>query len=106
MGNAKDLSYDEKNLLDKLNKEEESIKKVLDEYLSIYETGYDYKALNNFTDYKQNNSLADVGKESYISWRDGLLATAEGDTALEKELLALAEQQFPDYAKYFENLNK
>ena len=106
MGNAKDLSYDEKNLLDKLNKEEESIKKVLDEYLSIYETGYDYKALNSFTDYKQNNPLADVGKESYISWRDGLLATAEGDKALEKELLALAEQQFPDYAKYFENLNK
>ena len=106
MGNAKDLSYDEKNLLDKLNKEEASIKKVLDEYLSIYETGYDYKALNNFADYKQNNPLADVGKESYISWRDGLLATAEGDTALEKELLSLAEQQFPDYAKYFENLNK
>lgn len=106
MGNAKDLSYDEKNLLDKLNKEEESIKKVLDEYLSIYETGYDYKALNSFTDYKQNNPLADVGKESYISWRNGLLATAEGDTALEKELLSLAEQQFPDYAKYFENLNK
>lgn len=50
--------------------------------------------------------MADVGKESYISWRNGLLATAEGDTALEKELLALAEQQFPDYAKYFENLNK
>lgn len=106
MGNAKDLSYDEKNLLDKLNKEEASIKKVLDEYLSIYETGYDYKALNSFADYKQNNPLADVGKESYISWRDGLLATAEGDKALEKELLALAEQQFPDYAKYFENLNK
>lgn len=106
MGNAKDLSYDEKNLLDKLNKEEESIKKVLDEYLSIYETGYDYKALNSFTDYKQNNPLADVAKESYISWRDGLLATAEGDTALEKELLSLAEQQFPDYAKYFESLNK
>ena len=106
MGNAKDLSYDEKNLLDKLNKEEASIKKVLDEYLSIYETGYDYKALNSFTDYKQNNPLADVGKDSYISWRNGLLATAEGDTALEKELLALAEQQFPNYAKYFENLNK
>lgn len=106
MGNAKDLSYDEKNLLDKLNKEEASIKKVLDEYLSIYETGYDYKALNNFADYKQNNPLEDVGKESYISWRNGLLATAEGDTALEKELLSLAEKQFPDYAKYFENLNK
>ena len=64
-------------------------------------------AFIKFETYKTNDeSYKNLGKESYISWRDGLLKTANGDKLLEKELLALAEQQFPDYAKYFENLNK
>ncbi len=104
LGNAKNLSDDEKRLLNELKKEEKAIKKVLDDYQVIYETGYKYLAQNNFEDFAKENPLDNVGKENYLSWRDGLLATAEGDTALEKELLALAEQQFPDYSKYFENL--
>ena len=64
-------------------------------------------AFVKFETYKINDdSYKNLGKDSYISWRDGLLKTADGDKLLEKELLALAEQQFPDYAKYFENLNK
>lgn len=102
--NAKDLTVSENILLEKLKKEEEALKKVLDEYQEIYNIGYSYTASTQFTEYIQNNPLKSVGRKSYVAWREGLLATADGDTKLEDELLALAEQQFPDYAKYFENL--
>lgn len=102
--NAKDLTVSESILLENLKKEEKALKKVLDEYLEIYNIGYNYKASTQFTEYAQNNPLKNVGRKSYVAWREGLLATADGDTKLEDELLALAEQQFPDYAKYFENL--
>lgn len=102
--NAKDLTVSENILLEKLKKEEEALKKVLDEYQEIYNIGYSYTASTQFTEYIQNNPLKNVGRKSYVAWREGLLATADGDTKLEDELLALAEQQFPDYAKYFENL--
>lgn len=106
LGNMTKRTDEEEYLLELLNKEASAMKKVLDVHRANYETNNQFTALNLFDNYELINSTADVGKESYISWRDGLLATAEGDTALEKELLSLAEQQFPDYAKYFENLNK
>ena len=83
-------------------------------YLEIFQSDIDVvkqdisaNAFIKFETYKTNDeSYKNLGKESYISWRDGLLKTANGDKLLEKELLSLAEQQFPDYAKYFESLNK
>ena len=106
LGGMTKRTEEEEYLLELLNKEASAMKKILDVHRVTYETKNQLTALNLFDNYELINSTTDVGKESYISWRDGLLATAEGDTALEKELLALAEQQFPDYAKYFENLNK
>lgn len=106
LGGMTKRTEEEEYLLELLNKEASAMKKILDVHRVTYETKNQFTALNLFDNYELINSTTDVGKESYISWRDGLLATAEGDKALEKELLALAEQQFPDYAKYFENLNK
>jgi len=45
LGNSKDLNFSEQNLLDGLNKESENIKKILDNYQEIYETGYNFKAI-------------------------------------------------------------
>lgn len=106
LGNMTKRTDEEEYLLELLNKEASAMKKVLDVHRANYETNNQFTALNLFDNYELINSTTDVGKESYISWRDGLLKTANGDKLLEKELLSLAEQQFPDYAKYFENLNK
>ena len=63
-------------------------------------------AENLFDLYKIDNSVSNVGKETYTEWKEGLLAQAEGDSDLQDALLNLIEDQFPDYAKYFENLDK
>lgn len=105
LGNSKNLTRSEQNLLDGLNKESEAIKEILDENQEIYETGYKFTAENYFADYVNNNKVEDVGKETYLAWRNGLLETADGDKVLEQNLLNLAEEQFPDYAEYFNNLD-
>jgi len=104
LGNSKDLNFSEQNLLDGLNKESENIKKILDNYQEIYETGYNFKAMNYFEDYASNNPIENIGKDAYLEWKKGLISTADNDTQLEKELTSLAEKQFPDYQKYFDNL--
>ena len=106
LGSSKNLTKSEQKLLDDLNKESENIKKVLDDYQDIYETGYKYLAENNFDDFAKDNPLDNVGKENYLSWRKGLLDTAQGDKELSSELETLIENQFPDLTKYFENLDK
>ena len=78
---------------------------TLKDDMEIYKQNISSEAMIKFEGYKlADDSYKNLGKDSYLSWRDGLLATADGDKALEKELLALAEKQFPDYAKYFNNL--
>lgn len=104
LGNSKNLNFSEQNLLDGLNKESENIKKILDNYQEIYETGYNFKAKNYFEDYASNNPIENIGKNTYLAWKKGLISTAGDDIQLEKELMSLAEKQFPDYQKYFDNL--
>ena len=106
LGSSKNLTKSEQKLLDDLNKESENIKKVLDDYQDIYETGYKYLAENNFDDFAKDNPLDNVGKENYLSWRKGLLDTAQGDKQLSSELETLIANQFPDLTKYFNNLDK
>lgn len=78
---------------------------TLKDDMKLYKQNISSEAMIKFEGYKlADDSYKNLGKDSYLSWRDGLLATADGDKALEKELLALAEKQFPDYAKYFNNL--
>lgn len=63
-------------------------------------------AENMFQQYELDNPYKEVGQDSYLAWRDGLLATAGDDEDLRRQLFVLAEKQFPDYSKYFDNLSK
>lgn len=58
------------------------------------------------TDNGNIDKVNEKGKEAYLSWRDGLLQQAKGDSELQSALSSLAEKQFPDYANYFNNLTK
>ena len=100
------LTSSEQQLLDDI-KSQIAYLETFQSDIDVVKQDISANAFIKFETYKTNDeSYKNLGKESYISWRDGLLKTANGDKLLEKELLALAEQQFPDYAKYFENLNK
>ena len=62
-------------------------------------------AENKFQQYQLNNPYDEkAGKDAYLSWKNGLIDSAEGDTELQQELTTLAEKQFPDYQKYFDNI--
>lgn len=101
MNILKDYGYSNIGLYSELNK-------LLSEYQGIADTASEATrnlADNMFQQYELDNPYNKVGKESYLAWKDGLLATAEGDDALQNELLSLAEKQFPDYATYFNNLD-
>lgn len=67
---------------------ESELSKMGDMYADLAET--------QFTLYNNADSIEDVGREGYLAWRDGLLATAEGDTELENALTALFAQKFPE----------
>lgn len=82
---------------------------LLSEYQGYVDT--ENEAVSNLAEnmlqqYELDNPYNKVGKDSYLAWRDGLLATAKGDNDLKSALFNLAEQQFPDYEKYFDNLTK
>lgn len=100
------LTSSEQQLLDDI-KSQITYLETFQSDIDVVKQSISSNAFVKFETYKINDdSYKNLGKDSYISWRDGLLKTADGDKLLEKELLSLAEQQFPDYAKYFENLNK
>lgn len=105
LGNDIDRTDEEERLLELLNNEAAAMKKVLDENRSIYETYYEFTAQNNYEDYAKDNPVEDVGKSNYLSWKQGLLKTAEGDIQLEKELGNIVADKFSELDKYFENLN-
>lgn len=63
-------------------------------------------AQNIFQQYELDNPYKDVGKDSYLSWKNGLLDSAGSDNELRDELLNLVKKQFPDYTEYFNNLSK
>lgn len=53
-------------------------------------------AKTQFTLYNNSNDFEKVGREGYLSWRNGLLEAANGDTELENALTALFAQKFPE----------
>ncbi len=106
MGNRNNRTSFEELFLSSLIDEKNRIKKILDEYRDTFETYYDFKSLNLFDEYVDNNPIKDVGKDSYLAWKDGLIESAEDDKQLQKELTELAEKQFSDYEKYYQNFEK
>lgn len=108
LGKIKEKTIEEEALLTALNIRYEKIKEELDKHQVIYETGKSGESQVLYENYQSVNNidLNKIGKETYLSWRNGLLLQANGDGQLEKELLILAEKQFPDYTEYFNNLEK
>ena len=86
------------------------LNKLLSEYQELSNTenaAISNLAENKFQQYQIDNPYNEKsGKDAYLSWKKGLIESANGDTELQQELTALAEKQFPDYQKYFDNLAK
>lgn len=105
----RDLTESEQLLFDDISSQVNYLRNFLkdnSDSVDVYNQSIVSQAIINLEDYKiTDESYKNLGKENYLAWRDGLLATAEGDKQLENELLALAEKQFPDYAEYFNNLD-
>lgn len=105
----RDLTESEQLLFDDISSQVNYLRNFLKDnadLVDVYNQSIASQAIINLEDYKiTDESYKNLGKENYLAWRDGLLATAEGDKQLENELLALAEKQFPDYAEYFKNLD-
>lgn len=105
----RDLTESEQLLFDDISSQVNYLRNFLKDnadLVDVYNQSIASQAIINLEDYKiTDESYKNLGKENYLAWRDGLLATAEGDKQLEDELLALAEKQFPDYAEYFKNLD-
>lgn len=84
------------------------LNKLLSEYQKLSDTentAISDLAENKFQQYQINNPYNEkAGKDAYLSWKRGLIESANGDSELQQELTALAEKQFPDYQKYFDNL--
>lgn len=85
-----------------------NLSELLAEYQKLADeenTAISNLAENKFQQYQINNPYDEkAGKDAYLSWKQGLIDSAEGDTALQQELTNLAEKQFPDYQKYFDNI--
>lgn len=106
-GSKSELSYEENNLLNNLNKEKDKAKEILDTYKENYQTFYQYTAQNLLDSYAvDDKAIENVSQETYEAWKKGLLATANGDKEIEKSLLFILEGQFPDYETYFSDYYK
>lgn len=104
-----ELNEYEQQLLDLLNKKYSKVGKTIEENSSIYDKYFKSVAQNKFEDYvaTADGDIENVGKDTYLAWKNGLLKTAENNSkGVQDELTALIEQQFPDYEKYFDNLDK
>ena len=86
------------------------LNKLLSEYQKLSDTeniAISDLAENKFQQYQIDNPYDEkAGKDAYLSWKKGLIESANGDNELQQELTALAEKQFPDYQEYFNNLAK
>lgn len=67
---------------------ESELSKMGDMYADLAET--------QFAIYNNSHDLEEVGRDGYLSWRNGLLEAANGDTELENALTALFAQKFPE----------
>ena len=73
---------------------------------TYYETASKYNVQNLIEDYTKtdNGKIEKVGRDTFISWKNGLLSQAK-NAGERNELSKYIEEQFPDYTKYFDNLS-
>ena len=93
----RDLTESEQLLFDDISSQVNYLRNFLKDnadLVDVYNQSIASQAIINLEDYKiTDESYKNLGKENYLAWRDGLLATADGDKQLENELLALADKQ-------------
>ena len=108
--NGYELTEDEKLILNAVKQRIDEIeKKNKNGELDIYKSSAQKQAYIDFSNYIDTNSAENVGKETFLAWKQGLMksAQANGTNAEEqRQLETLIENQFPDLAKYFDNLDK
>lgn len=97
------LTSDEEKLLKQVKKRYEEINDVIVEYGDAYLNGTSAQASILLNNYSVDNQ---VSKETYESWREGLIAVAKGDTQLEKDLTNILMSKFPDFEEsYIDKIN-
>lgn len=101
------LTTDEQQLLSDVKTTLDSVQGVYDEYYDIYSKAAKYNVENIVEDYLKTDEgkIENVGKDTFEKWSNGLLAQAENPEQ-KRQLETLIENQFPDLAKYFDNLDK
>ncbi len=103
----RNLTDSESQLFQWIKSQIKESEKAIEKLGTYYETASKYNAANLIQDYITSNegNIKQVGKDTFLSWQDGLLSQAK-NTGEKKELLGYIEKQFPDYAKYFKNLEE
>lgn len=108
--NGYELTEDEKLILNAVKQRIDEIeKKNQNGELDIYKSSAQKQAYIDFSNYIDTNPAENVGKETFLAWKQGLMksAQANGTNAEEqRQLETLIENQFPDLTKYFDNLDK
>lgn len=105
----------DQQLLDDVSKEIDVLEKSIEKYGDIYKQHFENKSISFFDYYKETNSdksfetFTEWGKESYISWRNGLLAEAgktQYGSELQNGLKDILQADYSEYEKYFSDLQK
>ena len=101
------LTDSESRLFQWVKNEKKAAEDAIANLGTYYETASKYNAQNLIEDYikTDDGKLENVGKDTFLSWQKGLLSQAK-NAGERNELSKYIEEQFPDYAKYFENLAK
>lgn len=101
------LTADEQQLLSDVKTTLDSVQGVYDEYYDIYSKAAKYNVENIVEDYLKTDEgkIENVGKDTFEKWSNGLLAQTENPEQ-KRQLETLIENQFPDFTKYFDNLDK
>lgn len=84
---------------DAIRSVEGELEKTKQLYADLAKTQYDLY-INDPEKLDQTEEFAKNGTDDYLAWRNGLLETAEGDKELEKALMDIINERFPEYKAF------
>ena len=101
------LTEDELSLLNKVKSDLDYLQDLYDKYYETYSTAAKYNVQNLVENYLETDEgkLESVGKDTFKSWSNGLIKQAE-NAEQKRQIQKYIEDVFPDYAKYFNNLER
>ena len=89
------LTQDESELLDVVKNKYNEIVGITSEYGDAYTKGIQAKSQILFDNYTKANPMSNTKLINYDNWYDGLLASANGDKAVEAQIKAHVDLVFP-----------